>query len=64
MPELLTIEEAAKVLRVEKTQVKELMARHGLPFVEGVARGRLILDEDLWKWVRTRSRSAEQTDDE
>lgn len=64
MPELLTVDETAKVLRVEKTKVTELMNCHGLPYIEGLARGRLVLDEDLWKWVRSRSKVNEEACDE
>jgi hypothetical protein len=64
MPELLTVDEVAKVLRLENTdQVYKLMKR-GLPYVAGITKGRLILDEDLWRWVRLRSKSAEQSDEE
>lgn len=64
MPELLTVEEVADLLRLDsKAQVYELMKK-GLPYIEGITKGRLILDEHLWRWVRLKSRSAEQPDDE
>jgi hypothetical protein len=61
MPELLTIDEVATVLRLEnKDKVYELMKR-GLPYIEGVARGRLVLDEHLWKWIRSRAKEDDQS---
>jgi hypothetical protein len=64
MPELFTIEETATLLRVKETKVLDLMNHQGLKYIEGVAKGRLVLSEHLWDWVRTRSMSAEQHADE
>jgi hypothetical protein len=64
MPELFTVDEVAELLRSSPAQIKELMNKKGLPFITGVAKGRLILDEHLWKWVRLHSKSIEQPDDE
>ncbi len=65
MPELLKIDEVAKALRLDSTdKVYELMSKHRLPYVDGITKGRLVLDEDLWAWVRARSKSAEQRADE
>jgi len=61
MPELLTIDEAAQLLRSSPSQVKHLIADEGLPYVDGLAKGRLILDEALWKWVRSRQKTADES---
>ena len=64
MPELLTIEEAAQLLRSSPSQVKNMMTTEGLPYIEGLAKGRLILDESLWKWVRSRQKTAPESREE
>lgn len=61
MPELLKIEEVAKALRLNDTdKVYELMSKERLPWVEGITKARLVLDEALWEWVRARSMTADQ----
>lgn len=65
MPELLKIEEVAKKLRLDSTdKVYELMNKHHLKWIDGITKARLVLDEDLWEWVRARSMTADQRAEE
>lgn len=61
MPELLKIEEVAERLRLTDTKkIYELMSNDDLPWIEGITKARLVLDEHLWEWVRARSMTAKQ----
>lgn len=52
MPKLLSVKGVADALDISEAQVLDLMKNRGLPYIEGIGRGRRILDEDLWVWVR------------
>jgi hypothetical protein len=60
----MTVDEVARVLRLDSTEQVYRLMKRGLPYIEGVARGRLVLDEHLWKWIRLQSRAIEQPDNE
>ena len=53
---LLTIPEVAVRLHCSVSQVKNIIARERLPVVVGLAKGRLVAEEDLDQWLAARPR--------